>query len=164
MEGHLGATYIIPDGHDQHHRVAGEGRVELGEPPDLVEAVAVPEDVELGGAVVGRDGAAVREAVVGRLGDQDLLSVLDEVLGQVVLGELGHDCELLAGVNCLALAIEIRVAVSVWVVVATVGIAVAGESVLGICTAAAVGLAYVVGVVRARVGGQCEGVRVGLPR
>jgi len=62
--------------------------------------------------------------------------------------------KLLGGVNSLALAVEFRVAQPVRVVIASVGVALAGEAVLGVGTAAAGGLADVVLVVRAGVGGE----------
>lgn len=55
-----GQTYVVPDGHDQHHG-KGEGLVELGEASDLLEAVELVEDGVLVGAVLGGD--------VGGLGD-----------------------------------------------------------------------------------------------
>ena len=67
----------------------------------------------------------------------------------------GKGClrELLAGVNGLPLSVEIGDTHAVWVVVATVGVALASEAVVGVGTTAVVGLADMVVVVRARVRG-----------
>lgn len=74
-----------------------------------------------------------------------------------------HLRELLAGVNCLSLAIEVLVSHPVGVVVTTVGVAFASKTILRVGTAAAVFLADVVCVLGARVRRQCERVRVALP-
>lgn len=50
-------TYIVPDGHDQHHRLL-QSRVELSEPADFGKAVAVTEGLELVCAELGGDVAA----------------------------------------------------------------------------------------------------------
>jgi hypothetical protein len=71
--------------------------------------------------------------------------------------------ELLAGVDSLALAVEFGVAHSVGVVVAAVGVAIAGEAVIRVGAAAARGLADVVLVVLAGVRGECKSMGVGLP-
>ncbi len=179
-----GETYIVPDGHDEHHGDR-KGLVELGEAADLGKAVAVAKCLELSRAELGSDGRAVLGNAI-ELGRRDLnlLSVLDEELSELVLLELGHDAagkhgpgqqhtlggktgrdsrELAAGVEGLALAIEIWVAHAVGVVVAAVGVAVASEAVVRVCATAARGLADVVLVVLARVGGEREGMRVRLP-
>jgi hypothetical protein len=84
-------TYIIPDGHDEHHG-NGEGLVQLVEAANLRKAVAVIKGLEHGRAKLGGDGGAVlREAVPLGGRDLDLLSVLDEELGELVLLEPGHD-------------------------------------------------------------------------
>jgi hypothetical protein len=71
--------------------------------------------------------------------------------------------ELLGGVNRLALAVEVGVAHAVGVVVAAVGVTLAGEAVVRVGTATVVGLADVVRVLRARVRSKGKSVRVGLP-
>lgn len=71
--------------------------------------------------------------------------------------------ELLGGVDDLAGAVEVGVAHAVWVVVTAVGVAVTSEAVLGVGTAAVWSSADVEIVVLTSVGGQSEGVRVGLP-
>ena len=68
--------------------------------------------------------------------------------------------EFLAGVEGLALSVEVGVAHTVGVVVAAIGVTVTGEAVVGVSAAAATGLADVVGVVLARV--RSEGERVGV--
>jgi hypothetical protein len=88
MDGRM--TYVGPDGHDQHHGQA-QGLVELGEAADLVEAVAVVEDLELVGAKLGGDGAARRDALEGRGRDLNLLVVLDEELSQLIILEASDD-------------------------------------------------------------------------
>ena len=184
---HVGVV-IVPDGHDQDHGHA-QGRVELVEAAHLGEAVAVVEGLELRAAELGRDGGGVRRDTldVGS-GDLNLLAVLDEELGELVLLEAGDDAvgmsvlmvglceekgdavwktgnirELLAGIDGLALAVEVGVAHAVRVVVATVGVAKTGEAVLGVGTAAGIPLADVVLVVLARVRREGERVCVGLP-
>ena len=155
-------TYVVPDGHDEDHGHA-KGGFELRETTNLGEAVAVAEGLELGGAEFGRDVAGGREALIGRGGNRDLLAVLHEELGELAGLELGDDGKLLAGVDLEALAVEVVVAHAVGVVVAAVGVAVTGEAVLRVGTAASIRLANVILVVLASVGGEGVGIRVGLP-
>lgn len=68
-----------------------------------------------------------------------------------------------AGVNSLAGTVEVLIADAEGVVVAAVGVAETSEAVLGVGATAVGGLADVVLVVLAGVGGEGEGVRVGLP-
>ena len=157
-----GGTYIIPDGHNEHHG-HGQGGVELREAADLGKAVAVVELLKLVGAELGGDVAAVRDTLKGGSRGHNLLAVLDEELGKPVGLKLRNDGELLAGVDLKALAVKVGVAHAVRVVVATVGVAASGEAVLRVGAAARVGLADVVLVVLAGVGGEGVGVRVGLP-
>ena len=83
-------TYVVPDGHDEDHGDA-EGLVELVPSAHLGEAVAVTEHSELVLAELGGDVAGGGDARVGRGGDDELLAVLDEELGELVLGELADD-------------------------------------------------------------------------
>lgn len=159
----LAGTYVIPDRHDKDHGVGGQGRVDRGESSNLTEAVSVTKGSDFVLAVLRGDRAAVGEAIEGRGWDVDGLAVLDKKLGKVVLGESSNDGELLAGVDSLALSVEVGDTVSVWVVVATVGITVAGESICTVSTTTAGCLANVVGVVFAGVRGQSKRVRVGFP-
>lgn len=152
----FGGTYVVPDGHDEDHRVGGQGRVDGGESSNLTEAVSVTKDSDFVFAVLRGDRAAVGEAIKGRGGDVDGLAVLDKELGKVVLGEPSDNSELLAGVDSLALSVEVSDAVSVWVVVAAVGITVAGKSICTVSTTTAGSLANVVGVVFTGVRGQSE--------
>lgn len=78
-------------------------------------------------------------------------------------GRPGSLRELLGGVELLVLAVEVGVAHAERVVVAAVGVAVAGEAVLRVGTTATVGLADVVVVVLARVRRESKSVGVGLP-
>ena len=71
--------------------------------------------------------------------------------------------ELPAGVDGLALAVEVGVAHAVGVVVAAVGIALASEAIIRVSTTAVGASADVVVVVRAGVGSEGKGVGVGLP-
>lgn len=80
---------VIPEGHDENPLPA-EGRVELGEASDLREAVAVTKGLELGGAELGSDGVT-GHAADGRVGHVNLGAILDEVLRDLVVGELGDD-------------------------------------------------------------------------
>lgn len=84
-------------------------------------------------------------------------------MGQLVVRELADDSELLAGVKGLASTVEVVVAHAVRVVITTVGVTLASESVVGVSTTALVSLADMVFVVSARVRGESEGVRVRLP-
>lgn len=157
-----GGTYVVPDGHDEHHGHA-QGGVELRKAADLGEAVAVVESLELVGAELGGDVTSVRDALDGGGRGQNLLAVLDEELGESAGLELRDDGELLAGVDLKALAVKVGVPHAVRVVVAAVGVAATGEAVLRVGAAASVGLADVVLVVLASVGGEGVGIRVGLP-
>lgn len=124
------------------------------------------EDVEEDVAESGVDVRGFGETGVGGHGDLDLLASLDEELVEVVGLELGDNGEGLAGVESLALAVEVGVAHAVGVVVAAVGVAAAGVAVLGVGAAALVVVTAHVVVVEADlagVGGQGEGVGVGLP-
>jgi hypothetical protein len=72
--------------------------------------------------------------------------------------------ELLACIDGEAtLAVEISVAHAVGVVVASVGVALSSEAVVGVGATAVVGLTNVILVLSARVRGESEGVGVGLP-
>lgn len=71
--------------------------------------------------------------------------------------------KLLARVYRHAFAVEVGVTHSVWVVVAPVGVAKTGKSILRVGTTASVGLANVVVVVLARVRSESKRVRVRLP-
>ena len=142
----------------------------------------------MGIAELGGDGTALRgDTLDGGGWDLDGLAVLDEELAELVLLKSGDDAgfrlalgctklsmhsvkqargilrELLAGIDGLALSVEVGDTHAVRVVVATVGIAFSGEAVIRVGTATVVGLADVVVVVRARVGSKSERVRVGLP-
>lgn len=88
--GRSAGTYVVPDGHDEDHGNP-EGVVHLLEAADLLEAVAVVEHIEHGGAELGGDLAAVGHALPRRRRDLDLAAVLDEVLGELVLLEAGDD-------------------------------------------------------------------------
>lgn len=78
-------------------------------------------------------------------------------------GLLQHLRELLASIDCLALAVEIFVSHPVGVVVTTVGVAFASKTILRVGPAARVFLADVICVFGARVRRQRERVRVALP-
>lgn len=68
--------------------------------------------------------------------------------------------ELLAGIDCQTLAVEVGVAHAVRVVIAAVGVAETGEAIFGVGSATIVGLADVVLVVLASVGSEGKGVSV----
>jgi hypothetical protein len=70
--------------------------------------------------------------------------------------------ELLGSVDGLALSVEVLGTHSVWVEIATVGIAVTSETVIRVSTTAAILFANVIGVVLARMWGNGESMRVGL--
>jgi hypothetical protein len=89
----VGATYVIPDGHDKDHG-NGEGLVQSIEATGLGEAVAVIEDAELSIAELRGDVGAVREAGPGRRGHLDLAAVLDEELREPVTLEAGDNAVL----------------------------------------------------------------------
>ena len=78
--------------------------------------------------------------------------------------ELGNNGELLGGVDRLAGAVEVSVSVAEGVQVATVGVARAGVTLLGVGTAAVVGLADEVLVRLAGVGGESKRLAIGLPQ
>jgi len=86
------STHVIPDGHGEDHGNA-DSSVESGKAADLGVAVTIAKGLELRGAELGRDGAGAVavDALDGRARDLDLLSVLDEELGELVLLELGDD-------------------------------------------------------------------------
>jgi hypothetical protein len=92
-----GETYIIPDGHDEHH---GDGKslVQLIEAANLSEAVAVTKDLGHSTAQLRSEGTAVlgKSFVLGS-GDLNLGAILDEELGELVLLELAHDA--IAGIS-----------------------------------------------------------------
>jgi hypothetical protein len=84
-------TYVVPDRHDEHHRNL-ESSIELGKPANLREAVAITKGLELGGAELGGNSATLlRNALPRRSRDLDLLSVLDEELGEFVGLETADD-------------------------------------------------------------------------
>ena len=182
-----GRTHVGPDGHDEDHGNR-QRVVEDGVATDLAEAVAVVEGDGSGLAELGVDGVGVaRDAIDVGGGNLDDVAVLHEDLVHAVGLEAGDDAgslsakpplkkkgesgrrrgnsrEGLAGVDGLALAVEVGVAEAVRVVVAAVGVAVAGEPVVRVGATALVLNADVVFVaVVAGVGGEGEGVRVGLP-
>ena len=76
---------------------------------------------------------------------------------------MNHLREFLASIDSLALAVEVLDTHAVWVVVATVGIALASEAIIGVGTTAGIGLTDVVFVGRARMGRESERVRIGFP-
>lgn len=176
-------TYIVPDRHDKDQGLRN-GFVKGGEASDLTVAVAIIENGELVLAELGGNGAGAGKAVELGAGNLDLLAVLDEELGELVLLELGHDTvlaisqhsheqgdlqgplclrELLAGIDGLALAVEVGVAHAVRVVVAAVGVTVTGEALGGVSATAVGVLADVVVIVLASVGSESERVGVGFP-
>ena len=84
-------AYIIPDGHNQDHGDA-ESFVERAEAADLLEAIAVVKGNGGGAAELRGEGAGVAgDAVDSGRGDFDLLAVLDEELGELVVLEAGDD-------------------------------------------------------------------------
>lgn len=156
-------TYIVPDGHDQNHRNLQSG-VELVKTANLLEPVTVAKSNGSRLAKLRSDRAGVaRDAVPLGGGYLDLLVVLHEELGKLVLLELGHDSKLFAGVDRKALAVEVLVAHSVRVVVTAVSVTVAREPVVRVGAAAARRFANVVLVVLARVRCESKCVCVGFP-
>lgn len=95
-------TYVVPDGHDQDHGDV-ERLVELGEAADLLEAVAVAEEGVGVGAELRGNVAAIRDSLEAGGGDLDLLAVLDEELGELIVGELSDDTVVERSENCFVM-------------------------------------------------------------
>ena len=92
-QGHR--TYVVPDGHDQNHGNA-DGVLHRGPSADLSVAVALVENAKLVGAEVVGDLGRIGDTVKGWGRRVDADAVLDEVLVETVVVELGDN----AGKSC----------------------------------------------------------------
>lgn len=118
---------VVPQAHDEDHGLL-DGLAELSHAALVLKDVAVVEGDLLGLAELRGDGIA-RVTGDGRLGVGNHLAVLDVEpldLGQLAVGsldELGHDGELLGGVDRHPRPVEGAVALAVRVEVAPVRVA-----------------------------------------
>jgi hypothetical protein len=161
-------TYVVPERHDQNH-VALESLGHLGEATLLGEVVCVTEGGLLGLAEILGDLIA-GHAVNGALRVGDDLAILHVVAldgleaAALTLDELGHDGELLGGVNRHAGAVEVLDTHAVRVEVASVGVAGAGVAGIGVRATTVVAGARLLTNVSAGVGSEGGGDAVGLYR
>lgn len=138
--------------------------VELGKATNLFKSVTVTKSDRSRLAKLWSNRAGLAgNAVPLWCGYLNLLVVLDEELGEFVLLELRHDSELFACIDRETFSVKVLITHAVWVVVATIGVAVASKAIVRVCTATARRLADVVLIVLARVRRKRKGMRIGLP-
>lgn len=161
---------VIPDAHDEDH-TSLEGCAHVGEATVRGEIVGVAEDRLLGSAEGGGDRVAAGASDGGNgVGDDDAvldveaLDVGEGAGGSSVVGnELGDDGELGLGVDGLAWAVEVEVALAVRVEVASIRITGSSITVGAVSSTASIAGAHGLAGGVARVGSVGVRDRVRLP-